>query len=85
MQVYYGTQSSWYDTVASGNRTHYVQTYPGATYVSGIFHHVKLTGLMPDTTYFYRQALCPSFHASASCSVWLSSEIRSMLAVAMFA
>ena len=54
VQVYYGTQSSWYDMAASGTITHYVQTYPGATYISSFFHHVKLTGLRPDTTYFYK-------------------------------
>ena len=54
VQVYYGTQSTWYDMAASGTITHYVQTYPGATYISGFFHHVKLTGLRPDTTYFYK-------------------------------
>ena len=53
-QVYYGRSSSWYEMAASGNITSYVQTYPGASYVSGAFHHVKLTGLSPDTTYFYR-------------------------------
>ena len=53
-QVYYGRSSSWYEMAASGNITSYVQTYPGASYVSGTFHHVKLTGLSPDTTYFYR-------------------------------
>jgi len=44
---------------ASGNFTSYVQTYPGATYVSGYLHHVKLTELLPDTTYFYRWAVLP--------------------------
>ena len=58
MQVYYGTQSAWYDMAASGTFTSYVQTYPGATYISGFFHHVKLTGLRPDTTYFYKWACC---------------------------
>ena len=53
-QVYYGRSSSWYEMAASGNITSYVQTYPGASYVSGTFHHVRLTGLSPDTTYFYR-------------------------------
>ena len=63
-QVYYGRSSSWYEMAASGNITSYVQTYPGASYVSGTFHHVKLTGLSPDTTYFYRCGSHPWVQAS---------------------
>ena len=53
-QVYYSRTSEWYDMTASGTISHYVQTYPGASYISGFFHHVKLTGLSPNTTYYYR-------------------------------
>lgn len=35
----------------------YVQHYPNANYVSGVFHHAKLEGLLPLTTYYYRCSL----------------------------
>ena len=41
---------------ASGNRTNYVGDYEDAQYVSGVFHHVKVEGLQPETTYYYRHA-----------------------------
>jgi hypothetical protein len=57
-QVYYGTQSGWYEGTARGKATSYVQSYPRHSYVSGTFHHVKLTGLQPLTTYFFRRVSC---------------------------
>lgn len=44
----------------AGSAESYVQHYPGQNYVSGIMHHVKLTGLQPLTTYFYRCAGSPT-------------------------
>ena len=54
VQVWWGTDESDLQHHASGNATSYVARYPNATYVSGVFHHVKLEGLQPATQYFYR-------------------------------
>lgn len=56
IQVEWGTHPEQLHFHATGNRTSYVSDYPNALYVSGIFHHVKLEGLAPEVTYFYRQA-----------------------------
>ena len=40
--------------IAVGESVSYEQKYPGATYISGSMHHVKLSGLEPSTTYYYR-------------------------------
>lgn len=53
-QVVYGNESGWYDSVASGNVTAYVQTYADHSYISGAFHHVRLAGLQDNTTYFFK-------------------------------
>lgn len=57
LQVQWGNVPSTLDRNATGNRTSYVGNYPDAIYVSGVFHHVKLEGLAPETTYFYRCVL----------------------------
>ncbi len=53
-QVLYGLQSYGYNSVVHGNTSSYVQRYPKHSYVSGTFHHAKLTGLQPNTTYYFR-------------------------------
>ena len=53
-QVEYGTEANALDKSADGATKAYVQHYPGDTYISSIFHHVKLEGLEPSTTYYYR-------------------------------
>lgn len=57
VQVVYGNESGWYDGVASGEATAYVQTYPDFSYISGTFHHVRLTGLQPNASYYFKCAL----------------------------
>ncbi|EIE18216.1 Metallo-dependent phosphatase [Coccomyxa subellipsoidea C-169] len=52
--VVYGNESGWYDGVASGEATAYVQTYPDFSYISGTFHHVRLTGLQPNASYYFK-------------------------------
>lgn len=55
-EVHYGTQSSNYTWVAKGTALVYNQIYPFEgllNYTSGIIHHVRLSGLAPNTTYFY--------------------------------
>lgn len=49
-QVTYGTLSSSLSSVATGNYT----SYTAGSYKSGAIHHVTITGLKPDTTYFYQ-------------------------------
>lgn len=49
--VQYGTSSGSYPNQASGNSTFYKYS---AKYTSGLIHHVRLAGLAPSTTYFYR-------------------------------
>ena len=56
LQVVYGNESGWYDGVASGEATAYVQTYPDFSYVSGTFHHVRLTGLQANASYYFKCA-----------------------------
>jgi hypothetical protein len=48
--VKYGTSSGSYPNVVSGNSTSY--TY--GKYKSGLIHHVWLTGLTPNTKYYYQ-------------------------------
>ena len=55
-QVEYGTRENALDQSADGTTKAYVQHYPGNNYISSIFHHVKLEGLEPSTTYYYRRA-----------------------------
>lgn len=54
-QVEYGTEANALDKSADGATKAYVQHYPGDTYISSVFHHVKLEGLKPSTTYYYRR------------------------------
>ncbi len=54
LQVMYGNESGWYDGVASGEATSYVQSYPDFSYISGTFHHVRVSGLHANTTYFFK-------------------------------
>lgn len=61
MQVMYGNESGWFDTVASGEATAYVQTYPDLSYMSGTFHHVRISGLRANTTYYFK---CADFSSS---------------------
>ncbi|CAM6115969.1 unnamed protein product [Calypogeia fissa] len=54
--VLYGLQSGLYSLTARGNSSIYNQIYPFAgllNYTSGIIHHVRLTGLLPSTTYYF--------------------------------
>jgi hypothetical protein len=53
LQVMYGTESGAYTWEASGKASAYEQIYPGASYISGTFHHVKLPDLLPSTTYYF--------------------------------
>ncbi len=55
-QVEYGTEANALDKSADGATKAYVQHYPGDTYISSVFHHVKLDGLAASTTYYYRRA-----------------------------
>ena len=41
-----------------------IQVYPESTYVSGLFHHVKLQDLLPSVTYYYRHAPNPEKHGN---------------------
>ncbi len=59
----YGNESGWYDGVASGEATAYVQTYPDFSYISGTFHHVRLTGLQPNASYYFKCALTALFQS----------------------
>ena len=49
----YGTDSGQYTAQAEGETSAYEQVYPEETYISGTFHHVKLSGLEPSTTYYF--------------------------------
>ena len=49
-QVSYGTSQSALSKIASGDYT----SYTAGSYKSGAIHHVKITGLAPDTTYYYQ-------------------------------
>ena len=49
-QVRYGKSQSSLSLLASGNYT----SYTAGTYKSGAIHHVTLSGLSPDTTYYYQ-------------------------------
>jgi hypothetical protein len=49
--VQYGTSSGSYPNSAEGNATFYKYS---AAYTSGLIHHVTLSGLAPNTKYFYR-------------------------------
>eukprot|EP01018_Ginkgo_biloba_P032485 Gb_10273 [translate_table: standard] len=54
--VVYGTQSGKYSFIAKGKSLVYSQIYPFQgvlNYTSGIIHHVRLTGLLPNTKYYY--------------------------------
>ena len=61
-QVVYGNESGWYDGVASGEATAYVQTYPDFSYVSGTFHHVRLSGLQANASYYFKCALLHRYY-----------------------
>ncbi|KAK1381258.1 Purple acid phosphatase [Heracleum sosnowskyi] len=55
--VRYGRSSSFLKKRAKGNSLIYNQLYPFEglrNYTSGIIHHVKLTGLKPQTKYYYQ-------------------------------
>ncbi|CAM6035913.1 unnamed protein product [Sphagnum compactum] len=55
--VVYGTSSGNYTHMAYGKSEVYSQTYPFEgvlNYTSGIIHHVHITGLEPDTQYYYK-------------------------------
>jgi len=55
--VEYGTASETYDQSATGTSEVYNQFYPFPdvlNYTSGIIHHVRITGLQPNTYYYYR-------------------------------
>jgi predicted phosphodiesterase len=55
--VEFGTASGSYTQSANGTSEVYSQIYPFEgllNYTSGIIHHVRLTGLKPETTYYYR-------------------------------
>ncbi|KAG0623436.1 hypothetical protein M758_3G174500 [Ceratodon purpureus] len=55
--VEFGTVSGVYTDSANGTSEVYSQIYPFEgllNYTSGIIHHVRITGLKPGTTYFYR-------------------------------
>ena len=63
--VEYGTASGVYTNSATGNATFYVY---GPKYTSGLIHHVRLSGLSPNTQYFYRagSAAVPGWSAEYS-------------------
>ena len=52
-QVAYFTEDDPSGKVALGETVSYQQVYPGATYLSGSIHHVKLSELDFDTIYYY--------------------------------
>ncbi|BFI25732.1 acid phosphatase type 7 [Marchantia polymorpha subsp. ruderalis] len=55
--VVYGTGTNRYTDSVNGTSEIYNQLYPFEgldNYTSGIIHHVRMTGLEPDTLYFYR-------------------------------
>lgn len=55
--VQYGTASEKYTMSASGISEVYSQLYPFdnvLNYTSGIIHHVRITGLKPNTKYYYK-------------------------------
>lgn len=55
--VEFGTDSGTYTHSANGTSEVYSQIYPFQgllNYTSGIIHHVRITGLKPETTYYYR-------------------------------
>jgi len=55
--VEYGTTSNDYSSSAEGTAEVYSQLYPfpdTLNYTSGIIHHVRITGLKPNTKYYYR-------------------------------
>ena len=53
----YFTEDEPTGKIALGETVSYEQVYPGATYISGSIHHVKLTGLDSNTTYSFTYAL----------------------------
>lgn len=56
-EVFYGTQTGNYTFTSKGKSLVYSQIYPYAgllNYTSGIIHRVRLTGLLPNTKYYYR-------------------------------
>ncbi|KAL2653087.1 hypothetical protein R1flu_021215 [Riccia fluitans] len=53
----YGTESGSYTDSVEGSHEIYNQLYPFPgldNYTSGIIHHVRLTGLKPETKYYYQ-------------------------------
>ncbi|KAI5650641.1 hypothetical protein M9H77_36646 [Catharanthus roseus] len=55
--VYYGKSTFFLNHKADGQSLIYNQLYPFdglQNYTSGIIHHVRLTGLKPNTVYYYR-------------------------------
>uniref|UniRef100_A0A7N0UQJ6 Purple acid phosphatase n=1 Tax=Kalanchoe fedtschenkoi TaxID=63787 RepID=A0A7N0UQJ6_KALFE len=55
--VYYGRHKSNLTRRAAGRSLIYSQLYPFEglqNYTSGVIHHVRLTGLKPETKYFYK-------------------------------
>ncbi|KAL3684894.1 hypothetical protein R1sor_002916 [Riccia sorocarpa] len=53
----YGTESGRYTKTVNGSSEIYNQLYPFAgldNYTSGIIHHARLTGLKPETKYYYK-------------------------------
>ncbi|CAN6486015.1 unnamed protein product [Victoria cruziana] len=56
-EVHYGRRSGKYTHIKRGTSTVYSQLYPFKgllNYTSGIIHHVKLEGIKPGSTYYYR-------------------------------
>ena len=81
MQVEWGTDTNSLEHVAFGERNSYVSDYPDAYYVSGIFHHTKLEGLAPETTYFYRQAKCRWRHFALTAESHAPAKLASIAGV----
>ncbi|KAI3440812.1 Purple acid phosphatase [Psidium guajava] len=56
-EVWYGTESGKYASRQDGRSAVYSQLYPFEgllNYTSGIIHHVRLEGLEPGTTYYFK-------------------------------
>ena len=64
----YGVNPDALSKVVNGVTQTYVQHYPNANYVSGVFHHAKLEGLLPLTTYYYRcSPICFIYNMRSCC------------------
>ena len=63
-----------------GDSVSYEQVYADAIYISGSMHHVKLSGLQANTTYYYRyatrlqSATMPPNHISLKLRAWLDGD-----------